>query len=272
MRRPLLLTSLDNPRLKQVIRLRKHRDRREMGLFVAEGRREVARAAEAGLEVVEVYLCPEVARVRYDELVREVPGIGEASLFEITPPLLSKVAYIENPEGVMAVVRSRGWGFEDLPPPAATDLFLVAAGINKPGNLGAMARTAAAGGVTALLADAEVDAMNPNAIRASTGAVFTLPILEAGSEELLGFLKSRKARVVVGTPEAERAYTDTNLTGPLAIVIGAEDQGVPEVWRRAATDLVSIPMAAGVVDSLNASNTAAVLLFEALRQRRAKRV
>jgi TrmH family RNA methyltransferase len=272
MRRPLLLTSLDNPRIKQVIHLRKHRDRRKSGLFVAEGLREVQRAAEAGLEVREVFLCPPVVDVDFAQFLRQTPSLARSDphLFEITPPLLTKMAYIENPEGVMAVVRTPEWGWGDLPSPSASDLFLVAAGINKPGNLGAMARTASAGGATALLADAEVDAFNPNAIRASTCAVYTLPTLSAPTPELVRTLRDRPVRIVIATPEAPYSYTDADLTGPLAIVIGAEDQGVPAEWREAATDQVSIPMASGIVDSLNASNTAAILLFEALRQRRGK--
>jgi TrmH family RNA methyltransferase len=264
------LTSLDNPRIKQVIRLRKHRDRRESGLFVAEGQREVQRAAEAGLRVEEVFLCPQVAGMSFDQFLAATPLLLKSSpaLFEITPPLLSKLSHIENPEGTLAVVRTPTIGADDIPAASANDLFLVAAGINKPGNLGAMARTASAAGATALLADGEVDAFNPNAIRASTCAVFTLPILAGGAGELVRFLRGRDARVVIATPEARLPYTDTDLTGPLAIVIGAEDQGVPAEWRAAATDQVSLPMAGGLVDSLNASNTAAILMFEALRQRR----
>lgn len=270
MRRPLPLTSLDNPRIKQVIHLRKHRERRKTGLFVAEGLREVQRAAEAGLEVQEVFLCPPVANLTFDQFLRQTPVLSKSDpfLFEITPPLLSKMAYIENPEGVIATVRAPEWTWNDLPAASESDLFLVAAGINKPGNLGAMARTASAGGATALLADAEVDPFNPNAIRASTCAVYTLPTLSAPTPDLIRTLRGRPTRIVIATPEAPHCYTDTDLTGPLAIVIGAEDQGVPAEWRDAATDQVSIPMSSGVVDSLNASNTAAILLFEALRQRR----
>lgn len=253
-----------------MIHLRKHRDRRKSGLFVAEGVREVQRAAEAGLQVEEVFLCAPAAGISYEEFLRQAPSLAKSDpyLYEITPPLLTKMAYIENPEGVMAVVRTPAWSWADLPAASPGDLFLVAAGINKPGNLGAMARTASAGGATALLADAEVDAFNPNAIRASTCAVYTLPTLSAPTPDLIGTLRARPCRIVIATPEAPHCYTDADLTGPLAIVIGSEDQGVPPEWRAAATDQVSIPMAGGVVDSLNAANTAAILLFEALRQRR----
>lgn len=270
MRRPLLLTSLDNPRIKQVIHLRKHRDRRKTGLFVAEGLREVQRAAESGLGIEEVFLCPAAAGIGFEQLFDKTPAFAKirSRWFEITPLLLSKMAYIENPEGILAIVRQPEWRIEDLPTGGFSDLFLVAAGINKPGNLGAMARTAAAAGVTALLTDAEVDAFNPNAIRASTCAVFTLPTLTGSASELTQFLRQRNARIVIATPEAKVNYAEADLTGPLALVIGAEDQGVPLEWRKAATDQVAIPMSTGLVDSLNASATCAILLFECLRQRR----
>lgn len=277
MRKPLVLTSLDNPRLKRIVRLRKQRERRDEGVFVAEGTREVSRALAAGLKLEEIYWSPDMLRTGIDEWIRSTPGLREqvdrhnAFSAQVTPGLFAKMAYIENPEGLLAVFETPVWTMDGLPRgensgPNA-ELYLVAAGISKPGNLGAMVRTAAAAGATAVLSDSEVDAFNPNAIRASTGAVYALPTIGASRDEITSFLKDRNVRVVVATLEQSVAHTQTDFRPPTAIVIGAEDTGVDEAWLNASAARVRIPMKPGLVDSLNASNAAAILLFEAVRQR-----
>jgi TrmH family RNA methyltransferase len=213
---------------------------------VAEGVREVERARDAGLTIVATYVAPELV---------EWPHGGE----EVSERVLRKMAYRGEPEGVLAVVEAPR---RDLPPDGT--LYLVAVGIEKPGNLGAMARSADAAGADALLvADAEADPWNPNAIRASTGAVFTLPVVEATLDDVLA-LDAQLVAAVVG---AETAYTDADLTRPTTIAVGAEDEGLDERWRAAADATVSIPMGGRAVDSLNAAGAATVLLFEAARQR-----
>jgi TrmH family RNA methyltransferase len=272
---PLRLTSLDNPRLKRVVHLRKQRNRRDEGVFVAEGFREVGRALDAGLDLLELFWSPEQTRLSHAELLKRLPALAhsQARLIDLPPALLVKIAYLDEPEGILGVFRKPRWSLEDLDadptrPASRPPLYLIANGTNKPGNLGAMARTAAAAGVTALFAaDADVDAFNPNAIRASTGAVFTLPIVSASSQELIQFLRDRSVPIFAATPDATTAYTDADFTKPAAIVIGAEDTGVTPPWAAAARALITIPMAHSLVDSLNASNSAAILLFEALRQR-----
>ena len=225
--------------------MRKSRERRRAGLFVAEGPREVERARAAGLRIHATYYAPEL--LAWDE--------GE----EVSARVLEKMAYRGEPEGVIAVV--------EIPQRAIPDdatLFLVAVGIEKPGNLGAMARTADAAGADALVvADAEADAWNPNAIRASTGAVFTLPIVEATRDEIVQLPVQKVAAVV----DARTAYTDADLTQPTALIVGAEDEGLDAGWREASDVQVSIPMRARTVDSINAATSAAILLFEAARQR-----
>jgi TrmH family RNA methyltransferase len=227
------------------VRLRKSRERRRAGLFVAEGPREVERARAAGLRIAATYFAPEL--IQWDD--------GE----EVSARVLEKMAYRAEPEGVLAVV--------EIPQrtlPAQPSLVLVAVGIEKPGNLGAMARTADAAGADALVvADAEADAWNPNAIRASTGAVFTLPVVEATREEIAQLPLSKVAAVV----DAPKNYTDADLTQPIALVVGAEDEGLNAAWREACDMQIAIPMHARSVDSLNAATTAAILLFEAARQR-----
>jgi TrmH family RNA methyltransferase len=214
-------------------------------LFVAEGAREVERARAAGLRAVETFFAPEL--LEWDE--------GEA----VSERVLAKMAYRAEPEGVIAIFEAPA---HELP--RGGTLYLVAVGIEKPGNIGAMARTAAAAGADALVvADARADAFNPNAIRASTGAVFTLPVVEATREdvETLG-VEIAAAETAAATP-----YTQADLTKPTAIVVGAEDRGLPEEWLQSADARVSIPVAAGAVDSLNAATAAAIILFEAVRQR-----
>ena len=240
-----MITSVDNARVKEVVRLRSGRERRRSGLFLAEGPREVGRARAAGLRIVETYFAP--ALLEWDE--------GEP----VSERVLAKMAYRAEPEGVIAVVEAPQ---RELP--ADGSLYLVAVGIEKPGNLGAMARSAEAAGADALaVAEARADPWNPNAIRASTGAVFTLPIVEAS----LADLTALPLAIVAADVSATTRYTDADLARPTAIVVGAEDSGLGAEWLAAADARVSIPVAHGSADSLNAATAAAVILFEAVRQR-----
>jgi TrmH family RNA methyltransferase len=177
----------------------------------------------------------------------------------VSERVLRKMAYRAEPEGVLAVVE-----IPERELPRDGTLYLVAVGIEKPGNLGAMARSADAAGADALLvADAEVDPWNPNAIRASTGAVFTLPVVPTSLEEVKGL----DAQLVAATVDAPTRHTDLNLVHPSTIAVGPEDTGLDDRWQAAADVTVSIPMRGTSVDSLNAANAAAILLFEAVRQR-----
>jgi TrmH family RNA methyltransferase len=240
-----VITSVDNPRVKEVLRLRKGRERRALGLFVAEGPREVRRARDAGLTVRATYFAP--ALLAWDE--------GE----EVDERVLRKLSYRAEPEGVLAVVEIPHRDF-----PAESTLLLVAVRIEKPGNLGAMARTADAAGADALLVgEATSDPWNPNAIRASTCSVFTLPIVDVTRDDVARLPHHK----VAATVDAHATYTDPDYRHPTAFLVGAEDAGLPDAWRSLADVQVQIPMHARTADSLNASTAAAVLLFEAVRQR-----
>jgi RNA methyltransferase, TrmH family len=240
-----MITSVENPRVKEVLRLRKARERRRAGLFVAEGPREVSRARAAGLAVRATYYAPGL--VDWDE--------GE----EVDERVLRKMSYRAEPEGVLAVVEIPS---RDLP--QSSTLLLVAVGIEKPGNLGAMARTADAAGADALLVgDARSDPWNPNAIRASTGSVFTLPIVDVGTADVATLPHTK----VAATVDASTSHTAPDYTHRTAFLVGAEDAGLPDEWRTLADVHVRIPMHARTADSLNAAAAAAVLLFEAVRQR-----
>jgi TrmH family RNA methyltransferase len=212
---------------------------------LAEGAREVRRARAAGLRIVETFFAPSL--LEWDE--------GEP----VSERVLAKMTYRAEPEGVIAVVEAPR---RELP--ANGSLYLVAVGIEKPGNLGAMARSAEAAGADALvLAEARADPWNPNAIRASTGAVFTLPVVEARLEDMTAL----PVAIVAAEVNAPSRYTDADLARPTAIVVGAEDTGLGADWLAAADERVSIPVAHGSADSLNAATAAAVILFEAVRQR-----
>jgi len=244
-----VITSVENPRVKEVLRLRRSRDRRETGLFLVEGAREVERARTAGLRFRATYVAPELAPSAADHPDAE----------HVSARVLRHMAYRAEPEGVIAVVESPA---RELPHQAT--LVLVAVGVEKPGNLGAMARSAEAAGADALLvADGSFDPWNPNAVRASTGAVFTLPILASTLDELHALPLRRVAAVV----DAATRYTEVDLRQPTALIVGAEDQGLDDRWRTEADVAVSIPVRGATADSLNASAAAAVLLFEAVRQR-----
>jgi TrmH family RNA methyltransferase len=248
-----VITSGENPRIKNALRLRKSRERRRAGLFLAEGPREVERAIAAGLTVREVFHSPELL----PEWTSTTPA--GVRVEEVTGRVLAKLSYRSEPEGVVAVIET-----PERAIPVSSTLLLVAVGIEKPGNLGAMARTADAAGADALLiADVNTDPWNPNAIRASTGAVFSLPMVAATRAEV-SRLPHRRVAAVLGAPTM---HTDVDYTAPTAFLIGAEDEGLDDDWRAAADEEVQIPMRGRTVDSLNASAAAAVLLFEAVRQR-----
>jgi RNA methyltransferase, TrmH family len=243
-----VITSVDNPRVKEVVRLRRARERRREGLLIAEGVREVERALTAGLVPRAIYHAP--------ELLSSSPGVG---VEEVSARVLAKMAYRPEPEGILGVFE-----IPVRPLPPQPSLLLVAVGIEKPGNLGAMARTADAAGADALLvAETRTDPWNPNAIRASTGAVFTLPVIEVRSEELAAL----EIQTVAATVTGSQHHTALDYGPPTAFIVGAEDVGLSEPWRRLADAEVTIPMRGATADSLNASAAAAVLLYEAVRQR-----
>jgi len=265
MREPTTITSVHNQRIGKVLALRKQRDRRASGRFIAEGEREVGRASAAGLVCHELYHAHELLPTF------DVTSFGDEQTqrFNVSADVLKKMAYRAEPEGVLAVFQQPDWSLDSI---ARRDdlLLLVAVGIAKPGNLGAMARTVeAVGGHGLIVVDGVVDAFNPNAIRASTGAVFSLPCVDATFDELTEWLHG--VRCVMTYPEAAMVYTEADMRGPTAIVIGSEDAGLDERWKVLASQdihtAVRLPMASDLVDSLNAATTAAVMLFEAVRQR-----
>ena len=263
-----MLTSLRNPRVKDVVRLRNRRHRDREGRFVIEGRRELECAADAGVAVQAVFHCEDFYAQRNEaELVRRLEAAG-AFCEATSRAVFQRISYRRTPDGLLGVALTPPLDLTDLPPssPDGDSLWLVAAAIEKPGNLGAMLRSAdAAGADGALLADPLVDVFNPNVVRASVGALFSVPIAVASAAAVQDWLHRRRIRIYVSSPNAGVAYTAADLRGDVALVVGSESAGLTDDWL-SAHEALHIPMA-GRVDSINASTAASLLLFEARRQR-----
>jgi TrmH family RNA methyltransferase len=275
----LVISSLANPRLKSLVGLRRRRARDEAGVTLVEGYEELALALAAGCVPRSLYVCPEIyspagyAGVQdighQQDLVRQARALG-VEIVQLSRAAFEKVAYREGPDGLLGVVASVDRSVAALTVPD-DPFILVAEGVEKPGNLGAMLRTADAAGVDAVVAaDAVTDWGNPNVVRASKGTVFSVPVASDTTEATIAWAQRHGIRMVVTTPETEVRYTDVDLTGPVAIVVGAEKHGVSPVLLDAG-ERVRIPMS-GKANSLNVAAAAAIVLFEAVRQRGSKRL
>lgn len=263
---PEKITSLQNPRVKQLVKLRERRDRDDAGLFLIEGYREVRRALEKGVHPREFYYSPDWFLGENEPALIEQAKQAGAQLFELSKEAFAKVAYRERPDGLLAVAAQWKHGLDDLKlgtPP----FLLVAEAIEKPGNLGTILRSADAAGCDAVIVcDPVTDVFNPNVVRASTGVLFSVPIVVADSATVHAWLKEKGIRTAATTPHTENIYTSTDLRGALAIVMGSEQYGLSEFWIKGADVLVRIPMA-GQADSLNVAMATIITLFEAVRQR-----
>jgi RNA methyltransferase, TrmH family len=260
------ITSLQNPRLKQLVKLRDRRPRDEAGVFLIEGYRQIRRALDRAVPLTELWYAPEwFLGVNEPALLAEAAAAG-ARLVELTREGFAKVAYRERPDGLLAVAPQWRKTLDDLPrgePP----FLLVVEAIEKPGNLGTILRSADAAGVDGLIVcDPVPDLFNPNVVRASTGVLFSVPVAIADGETVRAWLCARGIRTVATTPAAETLYTAADLRGPLALVMGSEQYGLSEAWLTAADERVRIPMA-GQADSLNVAMATLITLFEAVRQR-----
>jgi len=265
----MFITSTVNPRIKNVVRLttnRRHRDGARQ--TVVEGSREVRRCLDAGIVPNEVYLCPErVAPTDADLTHRLSQRITpNPQLFTVTPEVFAKIAVRDDSGGILLVIPYTQTDL-NLLPLSANPFLVVVEGAEKPGNVGAILRTADAAGVDGLILCAGgTDLHNPNVIRASLGTRFTVPVAEAPSGEVIAWLKQRGIAAIAATPDATIVYTTANLTGPVAIVTGSEAEGLSSEWLAAAGATVTIPMH-GVADSLNLATSTALLLYEVVRQR-----
>jgi TrmH family RNA methyltransferase len=260
------ITSLQNPRVKQLVRLRERRDRDEAGLFLIEGYRETRRALEKGVQPREFYFSPDWFLGENEPALLEQARAAGAQLFELSKEAFAKVAYRERPDGLLAVAPQWKRTLDNLnlrPAP----FLLVVESIEKPGNLGTILRSADAAGCDAVIVcDPVTDIFNPNVVRASTGVLFSVPVVVSDSSTVHAWLKSRGIRTAATTPHTTNLYTQTELRGPLAIIMGSEQYGLSEFWMKGADVLVRIPMA-GQADSLNVAMATIITLFEAVRQR-----
>lgn len=254
----LLLSSAQNPRIKTLLQLeQKSSERRRTGLFVVEGQRELRHCLAAGLEVESLYWCRELVSADFAPTARS---------YEVSRGVYEKIAYRGSTEGVVAVVRERRLSLDDLPV-KEHPLIVVLERVEKPGNLGAILRSADAAGADAVVVcDPLTDLYNPNLIRSSIGAVFTVPCVACTTDECIAYLRRHDIRILTAQLQDSHPYYHTDMTRGTAIVMGAESIGLTDTWRCAADAHICIPML-GQLDSLNVSVSTAILLFEAVRQR-----
>lgn len=261
------ITSPQNAHVKHLIKLNSRTYRDEQQQTVVEGVRECGLALQRGIVPVEAYVCESLLNAAATPILSHLKQLAQnqaTTLFSLTPDLFAKVAYRGNSGGLLLVVPFWQKPLTDLGDPT---LVVVLEGVEKPGNLGGILRTADAAGVSAVLVcGTGTDIYNPNAIRASLGAIFTVPIIAAATPTLITWLQHHHLILVATTPGATQLYTAVDLTRPAAIIMGSEAEGLSEDWLAAADEQVLIPMN-GTVDSLNVSVATALLLYEAVRQR-----
>lgn len=276
-----VITSTANPAIRAAADLRHRRGRDETGLTLVDGARELRRALEAGFELREAFVCPELLTTDDSRAVLSLLQDQGGTLRTVAPRAYSKVAFGDRSDGIVGVLA--------IPPsdlPALAErlaqrlarrvahraLLAVVEGVEKPGNLGAILRSADAAGVDGLIAaDPQTDLFNPNAIRASVGTIFSVPLAAAATADAVAWLRERGLTIVAARVEAGLPYTGVDMTGPTAIVLGSESAGLSDAWRGPDVVAVRLPMR-GAADSLNVSTAAAVLFYEARRQRDAGNV
>ncbi len=258
-----IITSVQNVRIKHVVALQQKSSlRREEGLFVVEGQREIGHCIACGYEIVELYV------------LDSIDYTGDLPATIVTPQVYEKMAYRGSTEGLIAVAKCKNHSLQTLHSPLSTlhsPLIVVLERVEKPGNLGAILRTAEAAHVDAVIVcDPLTDIYNPNLIRASIGGVFSVPTAVCTSEECIAFLKEHQVRILTAQLQDAYDYYDYDMTGATAIVMGTEATGLTDIWRKAADVHIRIPML-GRLDSLNVSVSAAILMYEAVRQRNLKK-
>lgn len=260
------ITSLTNDRVKAAVRLRDRRERELTGRTIVDGARELGRALDAGIEVVEAFVCEAVVRSAEAVDVLDRLRSGSAPVVDVSEAVFAKIAFGDRADGVVAIIRSPADALDDLGQ-ATNPLYVVVEAVEKPGNLGAILRTADGAGADALIAaDPLTDVFNPNAVRASLGTIFTVPVATATTAEVLDWLVVREIVPIAARVDATTQYTDIDLRGPVAIILGSEADGLSDAWDDPRVLPVHIPMR-GAADSLNVSIAAAILLYEAVRQR-----
>ena len=280
-----MLTSTQNPRIKALLTLQlKSSERRKQGLFVVEGQRELSHCIEAGLDIDSLFYCPDllpapptfptssidIHSTLPTHLTSPTHPTSPIKIYEVTPAVYEKIAYRGSTEGIIAIIRSKPLTLSDLKFPE-NPLLVVLESVEKPGNLGAVLRSADAAGADAVIVcDPLTDLYNPNLIRSSVGAIFTVPCVACTSADCIRFLKEHGIQILTAQLQDSRPYYDSPMTTGTAIIMGTESTGLTTQWRQAADAHIRIPML-GQLDSLNVSVSAAILLFEAVRQRKSEK-
>ncbi|MBI5140795.1 MAG: RNA methyltransferase [Nitrospirae bacterium] len=260
-----VISSTKNPRVSEVDRLRSRRGRDESGLMLIDGRREIRLAVEAKMPLRTIYQCIELFMAGDEDIVHGAEALG-AEIVEVSLAVAEKMAYGNRAEGMLAVAPRPARGLELLPS-GPSPLYVVLADIEKPGNIGAVFRAADGAGASGVILCGGTDIFSPNAVRASMGAFFTVPFAAASPKAAKDWLRRNGVKIFAATPHAEIDYTKADMTGPCAIVLGSEDKGLGPDWMSGAdVRRVRIPMK-GRADSLNVAVSAALFMYEALRQR-----
>lgn len=260
-----MISSKANPRIKNVVKLQKASERLEQGLFIVEGFREIDRAIRSGFHPEELYICESLSKHGQSEaILNQLPGFRNYET--VTEEVFEKMAYREGSDGIIAVFKSKANALQDLKLPG-NPLLIVLESVEKPGNLGAVMRTADAAGVDAVfLCNPTTDLYNPNTIRASLGCIFSLNIIVTSSEQAIAWMKKNGIQIYCTYLEASVNYLEADYTNPCAIVMGSEAEGLTQKWIQNSNKNIIIPMH-GIADSLNVSVSSAVVVYEALRQR-----
>lgn len=265
-----VIRSRQNPRVQALARLRERAERETTGRFLIEGTRELERAIDAGIRPEAVYVCPALFKrpEGADAVIRAASALG-AELVELGEEAFDKIGYREGADGLVGVAKTWKPTLDALPEPKGVPLYLVIEAVEKPGNLGALLRTADAAGCAAVLVcDPVTDLFNPNVVRSSQGAVFSMPVAVAESVECARWMRARGVRVLATTPAGKDAHWTPDYRQPSALLLGSEKDGLSDFWLNQADRLIGIPQL-GRADSLNVGMAAAICLFEAVRQRMA---
>ncbi|MEX2187521.1 MAG: TrmH family RNA methyltransferase [Pirellulales bacterium] len=262
------ITSTANPRIKAAAALRERRERDARKQFLIDGARELSRALAAGIGIDEAYVCTPLCRSEESRAALAELDAAGITRIDVAERVFGRLAFGDRADGVVAVARMPDWSLATLELPE-NPLVAVVEGVEKPGNLGAILRTADAAGVsTVIVADGGTDLFNPNCIRASLGTLFAVPVCAAAVADVIALLRDRSLRLLTARLDAAVEYTQADFTGGAAIVLGSESHGLSDAWNAAGATSIRVPML-GIADSLNVSATAAVLFYEALRQRTA---
>ena len=260
------ITSLQNQRIKDAAKLREARERRKQGRMLIDGAREIRLAIEGRVELVEAFVCDSLCHSSDSQHLLEQLATLPVRQLRVTPAVFEKLAFGDRAEGILAIAKTPNRTLTDLALPD-NPLIAVLEGTEKPGNIGAVLRSADAAGVSALIvADPRTDLFNPNTIRASLGTVFTMPVCCAAAADAGDWLRAKWIKIFAARVEAETLYAAADFTRPAAIVLGSEAEGLSSIWTGPNVMPIRLPML-GHADSLNVSATAAVLFYEALRQR-----